>query len=115
MITNISLTSVWVKDIEESKRFYVDVLGFAEGDDIQLGDDFRWCTVFHPTQPELHVHLTTPSKPLSESPGDQYIMSNDYVMAQVLTYRGECCAGRLFSPPSSFPSTHPRRAAFLAR
>lgn len=66
MITNIALTSVWVKDIEESKRFYVDVLGFAEGDDIQLGDDFRWCTVLHPTQPELHVHLTTPSKPLSD-------------------------------------------------
>lgn len=66
MITNIALASVWVKDIEESKRFYVDVLGFAEGDDIQLGDDFRWCTVVHPTQPELHLHLTTPSKPLSD-------------------------------------------------
>ena len=64
MITNISLTSVFVKDIEESKRFYVDVLGFAEGDDVDLGD-YRWCTVQHPSQPELHVHLALPGPPYS--------------------------------------------------
>lgn len=65
MITNISLVSVWVKDISESKAFYVDVLGFEEQEDIQLAEDFRWCTVRHPRQPELSVHLTTPSEPLS--------------------------------------------------
>ena len=31
-----------------------------------MGEDFRWTTVFHPKQPELHLHLTTPSKPLSD-------------------------------------------------
>ena len=66
MITNISLVSVWVRDIDESLAFYTDVLGFAAGDDIQLGEDFRWCTVTHPSQPEVHVHLTTPSRPLSD-------------------------------------------------
>lgn len=66
MITNISLVSVWVKDIDESLAFYTDVLGFVAKEDIQLGPDFRWCTVAHPTQPELSVHLTTPSKPLSD-------------------------------------------------
>ena len=66
MITNISLVSVWVRDIDESLAFYTDVLGFRAGDDITLGDDFRWCTVVHPRQPELHLHLTTPSKPLSD-------------------------------------------------
>src|SRR5918992_625301 len=45
MITNISIASVFVKDVDESKRFYVDVLGFAEKDDITLGDGYRWCTV----------------------------------------------------------------------
>ena len=65
MISNVSLVSVWVKDIEESKAFYIDVLGFEERDDVVLGDDFRWCTVGHPSQPELHVHLTTPGPPLS--------------------------------------------------
>lgn len=66
MITNISLISVWVKDIDESLAFYTEVLGFQAKDDLQLGPDFRWCTVVHPDQPELQVHLTTPSKPLSD-------------------------------------------------
>lgn len=65
MINNISLTTVWVKDIEESKAFYVDMLGFEPRDDVKLGDDFHWCTVGHPSQPELHVHLSTPGPPLS--------------------------------------------------
>ena len=66
MITNISLVSVWVKDIDESLAFYTDVLGFEVGDDLQLGPDFRWCTVVHPKQPELQLHLTTPSGPLPD-------------------------------------------------
>ncbi|MCW2819559.1 MAG: Glyoxalase/bleomycin resistance protein/dioxygenase, partial [Marmoricola sp.] len=44
MITHISIVSVFVKDQDEAKRFYVDVLGFEEKDDIRLGD-YRWCTV----------------------------------------------------------------------
>lgn len=64
MITNISIASVFVKDIDESKKFYTDVLGFAEGADVSLGDH-RWCTVVHPSQPELHVHLTPPGPPHS--------------------------------------------------
>ncbi len=65
MIHNISLTTVWVKDIDESKAFYVDKLGFEPRDDVRLGDDFRWCTIGHPSQPELDVHLSTPGPPLS--------------------------------------------------
>jgi catechol 2,3-dioxygenase-like lactoylglutathione lyase family enzyme len=65
MITNVSIVSVFVKDVDESKRFYVDVLGFAEKDDITLGDGFRWCTVAHPSQPELQLHLTVPGPPHS--------------------------------------------------
>lgn len=65
MINNISLTTVWVKDIDESKAFYIDKLGFEERDDVRLGDDFRWCTVGHPSQPEIDVHLSTPGPPLA--------------------------------------------------
>ncbi|MFK3983530.1 VOC family protein [Micromonospora sp. NPDC050397] len=65
MITNISITSVSVKDIDASKAFYIDVLGFAEHTDITLGDGYRWCTVKHPNQPELEVHLTIPGPPYS--------------------------------------------------
>lgn len=66
MITNVSIVSVWVVDIDESLAFYRDVLGFKPQDDVQLGPDFRWCTVVHPQQPELQLHLTTPSKPLPD-------------------------------------------------
>ena len=63
MITNISIVSVFVKDIDESKKFYTDVLGFQEKDDITLGDGYRWCTVVHPSQPELNVSLAVPGPP----------------------------------------------------
>ncbi len=66
MITNISLVSVWVTDIDTALAFYTDILGFELREDLQLAEDFRWCTVGHPSQPELFVHLTTPSKPLSD-------------------------------------------------
>ena len=65
MITNISIVSVFVKDVDESKQFYTDILGFDAKDDITLGDGYRWCTVVHPNQPELMVHLTIPGPPLA--------------------------------------------------
>ncbi len=66
MITNVSLVSVWVTDLDEALTFYTDILGFEARDDIRLGEDFRWVTVGHPSQPELDLHLTTPSGPLSD-------------------------------------------------
>ena len=66
MITNVSLVSVWVTDLDDALAFYTDILGFEARDDIMLGEDFRWVTVGHPSQPELDLHLTTPSSPLSE-------------------------------------------------
>jgi catechol 2,3-dioxygenase-like lactoylglutathione lyase family enzyme len=65
MITNISITNVFVKDVDESKRFYTEVLGFEAKDDITLGNGFRWCTVVHPNQPELQVSLAVPGPPHS--------------------------------------------------
>lgn len=66
MISNISLVSVFVTDIDDALAFYTDVLGFTAKEDLMFGEDFRWCTVVHPNQPELQVHLTTPSAPLSD-------------------------------------------------
>ena len=48
MITNVSLVSVWVTDLDDSLAFYTDVLGFEARDDIKLGEDFRWVTVGPP-------------------------------------------------------------------
>lgn len=66
MITNVSLVTVWVADLDESIAFYTDVLGFEPRDDVSLGEDFRFVTVGHPSQPELDVHLSTPSGPMSD-------------------------------------------------
>ena len=63
MITHISIASVFVTDVDESKAFYIDVLGFVENSDVTLSDGYRWCTVSHPNQPELMVHLTVPGPP----------------------------------------------------
>jgi catechol 2,3-dioxygenase-like lactoylglutathione lyase family enzyme len=65
MITHIAIASVFVQDIDASRDFYVDVLGFQLKDDITLGEGYRWCTVNHPSQPELAVHLTVPGPPFS--------------------------------------------------
>ena len=65
MITNISIVSVFVKDVDESKAFYTEILGFEAKDDITLGEGYRWCTVVHPSQPELMVNLSVPGPPFS--------------------------------------------------
>ena len=59
-------TMIRVGDLDRSLAFYTDVLGFEVGDDVRLAEDFRWLTVVHPSQPELHLHLTTPGPPLSD-------------------------------------------------
>jgi len=66
MITNISLVTLYVTDQDEAKKFYVDVLGFVEKNDISMGDGFRWVTIGHPDQPELEVTLMLPGPPLDE-------------------------------------------------
>ena len=64
MITNISLVTVYCLDQDKARDFYVDVLGFEPGTDIAMGEDYRWVTVKHPSQPELEVTLMTPGPPL---------------------------------------------------
>jgi catechol 2,3-dioxygenase-like lactoylglutathione lyase family enzyme len=63
MIKNVSIVSVFVTDQDEAKAFYVDVLGFEPLADIEMGDGYRWCTVNHPSQPELMINLAIPGPP----------------------------------------------------
>ena len=77
MITNFSIVSVFVKDQDESKKCYSEVLGFHEKDDITLGDGYRWCTVVHPSQPELQVNLAVPGLPLAPELVDAIRRSQD--------------------------------------
>ncbi|MET9271819.1 VOC family protein [Kribbella sp. NPDC003557] len=65
MITNISLISVFVDDIDEALAFYTGKLGFVLNSDVTL-PDFRWCTVHHADHPELELQLALPGPPLDE-------------------------------------------------
>ena len=64
MITNISLITLWVTDMDAARDFYTSKLGFQAKDDVSMGDGFRWLTIIHPAQPELEVTLMLPGPPL---------------------------------------------------
>jgi catechol 2,3-dioxygenase-like lactoylglutathione lyase family enzyme len=66
MITHVSLATVWVADQDEAKAFYTDKLGFQVGDDVTMGDGYRWLTVSHPDHPELNLTLMVPGPPLDD-------------------------------------------------
>ncbi|WP_432825027.1 VOC family protein [Dactylosporangium sp. CA-092794] len=65
MISNISLVTQYCLNQDESRAFYVDVLGFEAASDVTMGE-FRWVTVRHPSQPQLEVTLMTPGPPLDD-------------------------------------------------
>ncbi len=64
MITNVSLATIFCEDIDATRDFYVDVLGFEPRADVKMGDGFRWVTVGHPSQPELELTLMIPGPPM---------------------------------------------------
>jgi catechol 2,3-dioxygenase-like lactoylglutathione lyase family enzyme len=66
MITHVSLATVWVKDQDAAKAFYIDKLGFTEATDVTMGDGYRWVTVSHPDHPELELTLMRPGPPLDD-------------------------------------------------
>lgn len=66
MITNVSLVTVYCLDQQETRDFYVDLLGFETRTDVTMGEGFRWLTIGHPAQPELEVTLMTPGPPLDD-------------------------------------------------
>jgi catechol 2,3-dioxygenase-like lactoylglutathione lyase family enzyme len=70
MITNISLITVYCLDQDETRDFYVDLLGFERGTDIAMGEGFRWVTIRHPEQPEIEVTLMTPGPPFDPDAAD---------------------------------------------
>ncbi len=44
----IKLNSIMVDNQDRALRFYTEVLGFAQSRDIDVGNGFRWITVFAP-------------------------------------------------------------------
>jgi len=70
VIKNVSLVTVYVNDIDESKAFYTDKLGFVVGEDITLSPEFRWCTVHQADHPELQLALMLPGPPMDDESAD---------------------------------------------
>jgi catechol 2,3-dioxygenase-like lactoylglutathione lyase family enzyme len=67
----INLASVLVDDQEKALRFYTDVLGFKEKNDVPLGKN-RWITVVSPEDPDGTELLLEPdehpaAKPFKEA------------------------------------------------
>lgn len=56
----IQLTSVYVYDQEEARKFYTEVLGFTVKNDVPMGEN-RWLTVVSSQDPEGIELLLEPS------------------------------------------------------
>ena len=66
MITQVSLTTIYCLDQQETHDFYIGVLGFKPHSDVSPGEGFRWLTVSPPDQPEVQLVLAKPGPPLDE-------------------------------------------------
>jgi catechol 2,3-dioxygenase-like lactoylglutathione lyase family enzyme len=65
MISNVSLMTVWVNDLDDALAFYTEKLGFELREDVTVGD-YRWLTVGHADQPDLKLNLALPGPPIDE-------------------------------------------------
>jgi catechol 2,3-dioxygenase-like lactoylglutathione lyase family enzyme len=57
--------SLYVRDQEEARVFYVEKLGFRVHTDVRNGD-YRWLTVQHPDQPFFQLGLSLPGPPMHD-------------------------------------------------
>jgi catechol 2,3-dioxygenase-like lactoylglutathione lyase family enzyme len=70
VITNVSLVTVYVNDIDAALAFYTEKLDFVLKNDITLSPEFRWCTVHQADHPELELALMLPGPPMDEESAD---------------------------------------------
>jgi catechol 2,3-dioxygenase-like lactoylglutathione lyase family enzyme len=60
MIQKMSHVTLFVRNQDEAKDFYVDKLGFQVRTDHTMDGGFRWLTVGPPQQPDLEIVLMEP-------------------------------------------------------
>ncbi|QVQ50806.1 VOC family protein [Spiractinospora alimapuensis] len=63
MITGFGISSVFVRDYEEAKEFFVEKLGFEPRFDTEIGEGFRWVTVGPAAAPNFQLNLVVPQPP----------------------------------------------------
>lgn len=66
MITRLGVAGIYVLDYEESKRFFIDKLGFEERFDLTMENGYRWLTVGPPGDPHFQLNLTVPGAPMHD-------------------------------------------------
>ncbi len=118
IINNVSLVTVYVTDRTAAKNWYIDILGFVETADIQMGDNgFRWVTVAHPDHRERYRTGTCRSgaahcRAAPEGHQTSARSSNHLTMnlrSLSATRRCNCSASGSMAPPTSgtFTFTEP--------
>ena len=65
MISNLSVTTIYVLDKDEALDFYVDKLGLEVGQDFTQGS-YRWLTVRVPGADGTEISLEQPGPPLHD-------------------------------------------------
>src|SRR5581483_114131 len=64
MITGLGISTVWVLDQDEAKKFFTEKLGLEARYDMTFGEGgMRWVTVSAKNQPELQLTLMVPGPP----------------------------------------------------
>ncbi len=64
MITKLSHVTIWVKNQDDAKKFYVDTLGFKVViDDAATMPGYRWLTVAPQQQSEMEIVLGAATEP----------------------------------------------------
>lgn len=66
MIKRLGVAGIFVLDYEESKRFFIDKLGFEERFDLTMENGYRWLTVGPPADPKFQLNLTVPGPPMHD-------------------------------------------------
>ncbi len=83
MINRLSVSTIWVKDLNEALRFYTEKLGFEIRADITNGG-YRWLTVGVKDQPDLDIHLS-PLKPVGPLTDEDVEQLTKFVEAGKMT------------------------------
>ncbi|WP_326557838.1 VOC family protein [Micromonospora sp. NBC_01796] len=66
----LSYCTLAVHDLDQSLRFYRDVLGFQVRDDVEF-EGMRWVSVSAPSQPDVQIVLEPPGVHRGATPADQ--------------------------------------------
>jgi hypothetical protein len=104
MELKLSTCFITVDDHDKALAFYRDILGFAVGADVRH-EGMRWLTVSPPSQPDLHIVMTSPGANPNVSKDDQRIVAELLAMGILpglifTTPNVDVTFEQIFAPPA---------------